>query len=93
MQTSILKVGQPIAVAGQIVDNSGVIDVLSRFSEETVNQIGFGCGLQLGVTRIQQLLTPGTATTIAPPRSIPGRVCDAVARWGFGRRGYRQPGA
>lgn len=47
-QTFINASGQPIGVAGQLIDNGEVVDVLSAFSEETVNQIPFGCGVVFG---------------------------------------------
>lgn len=47
MQTSINPSGQPIGIAGQLAD-SGDNDVMSGFSEETVNQIPFGCGVVAG---------------------------------------------
>lgn len=47
MQTSINPSGQPIGVAGQVAD-SGDTDIMSGFSEETVNQIPFGCGVVAG---------------------------------------------
>lgn len=47
-QTSINPAGQAIGVVGQLIDD-GPSDVVSAFSEETVNEIPFGCGLVQGV--------------------------------------------
>lgn len=47
MQTSINPAGQPIGVAGQRIDD-GPGDEMSGFSEETVNEIPFGCGVVQG---------------------------------------------
>jgi hypothetical protein len=49
MQLSINPSGQSIGVCGQIIDDAGVVDPVSGFNEETVNQIPFGCGVVQGV--------------------------------------------
>lgn len=47
-QTSINAEGQPIGVAGQIMDNAEVQDVTSVFSEEASAQMPFGIGVVQG---------------------------------------------
>jgi hypothetical protein len=61
MQTSINAEGQPYGVSGQIIDDGSVVDVVSGFSEETVNEIPFGCGVVQGVAA-QGVKLPAAST-------------------------------
>jgi hypothetical protein len=62
MQTSISATGQPIGVAGQRIDD-GPGDITSGFSEETVLEIPFGCGIVAGVADDGVKLPSGAGDT------------------------------
>lgn len=70
-QTSINPAGQPIAVAGQIADNSKVRDVLSRFNGEASSCIGFGLAVK-----------PGTNDHEVKLPSASSSVIEGVVKWG-----------
>lgn len=62
MQTTINPAGQPIGVAGQRIDD-GDHDAMSGFSEETVLEIPFGCGIVQGVADDGVKLPSGAGDT------------------------------
>jgi hypothetical protein len=70
-QTTINKAGQPVAVAGQLSDNMEGVDVMSRFSAESSNQIPFGTGVK-AATSLRGVLQPTASTD---------RI-EGVVKWG-----------
>ena len=64
MQTSINPRGQPVAFAGLISDSYAGPDLVSSFSEETVNSIPFGTAVKQGVAPKGALLMSGGGDAI-----------------------------
>ena len=69
-QTFINPEGQPIGVAGQLYDNAEVVDILSGFSAETVNEIPFGCGVVVAAGTVDGYKLPSTSGDIVGGLSV-----------------------